>query len=89
MFGKNQRVKALTATASRTELLLEGAAVAFGFRVFLSRAIGGGIGQADDDPSNGSQNTGGPRMPNPAAVLLESDIQTMVQPALDHPITPL
>ena len=65
---------------------MKGAGVAFGFGVFLSRSIDGRIGQTDDDASNGSQNTGGSRMPNPAAILLERDIQTMVQPAFDHPI---
>ena len=89
MFRENQRVETFSSASRRFEATLECAGGAFGLGVFLSRTIDRSVGQADHHTPYRSQYSRGLGCPNPALILAQSDVQTMVEAAFDDPVSPL
>lgn len=83
---KNQRVETL-ATATRRDIALpETFGVEFGFGMLLAGLIRCGIGQAEHDSPEDTQDQGGIRGSHPAEVFLHTNIQAVVQPAFHDPV---
>lgn len=72
-----------------SELFLEAASVALGLGILLARLIDRRVGQAHHHAPDGSQDPRGGRVSYPALVLPQRDIQTLVEPALNDPVTAL
>ena len=89
MFRKSERVEALVAAARSEESLAVGFGVCLGLGLALAQLIQGGVGQAQDHAPDRTQDACGIGVAHPAKVFLHRDIQAMMQPAFDHPITAL
>jgi len=82
-------VEAFAPAASGEEALPKTLGVSFGLRLSLARPIYGGVGQTDDHPADHPQHPRRLGRAHPAEIFLQGHIQAMMQPALNHPITPL
>lgn len=71
------------------ESLAVGFGVGFGFGLVFAPLIQGGVGQAQDDTSDGAEHTRGIGVAHAAEVFLHGDVQAMMEPAFNHPITAL
>jgi len=84
----DERVETFAPPASREEVLTKALGVTFGFGMGFAGAIDGGIGQAQDHASDHPQHPGRIGRAHAAQILLHGDVQTVMQSALNHPITP-
>ena len=69
--------------------MLEAPGVAFGLGILAARLIDRGVGQAHDHPPDGAQHPRGGGVAHAALILPQGEIQTMVKPALNDPVTAL
>ena len=58
-------------------------------RLDLTAFIDPDLCKADDHPTKKTEGVGGVAMTNPAVIFAQSDIQSVVQAALDYPIAAL
>lgn len=82
-------MESLPPTACGAEAFLEAAGVALGLWILAARLIDRRVGQAHHHPPDGSQHPRGGGVSHPALVLVQRDIQTMVEPALNDPVAAL